>query len=185
MSENKIRILEATLETVSRYGVRKTSVGDIAKQSGLSRQTIYNLFETRDDIFRAAIAYAGEVSRARLRKNLTTLNTLSDQLDAMFEEFVIAGYKYTRRSPDAHDITTSAHEIAHDVLQTSFEANAALIAEMLKPYHDQLKARGFSRTRLAAMIEMAGRGYKRDATSLSQLKALLENQKQLILMATA
>lgn len=185
MSENKIRILEATLKTVSRYGVRKTSVGDIAKESGLSRQTIYNLFETRDDIFRAAMAHAGDSSRTRLRKKLANLDTLSDQLDAMFNEFVVAGYKFSHRSPDAHDIVQGSHEIAHEVLQASFDANAALIAELLQPYEAKLDGKGIRVDQLAVFIEMAGRGVKRDAESLKQLEDLLAAHKALILMAVA
>lgn len=185
MSENKIRILEATLETVSRYGVRKTSVSDIARQSGLSRQTIYNLFETRDDIFRAAIAYAGETSRSRLRAKIARLESLSEQLDAMFQEFVMIGFEFSRQSPDAHDIVEGAHEVGHDVLKASFSANADLIADILEPYDREISEKGVSRQQLARSIEISGRGSKREADSASDLKELIQTQKRLVELMVA
>ena len=185
MSENKIRILEATLQTVSRYGVRKTSVSDIARASGLSRQTIYNMFETRDDIFRAAIAYAGELSRSRLREQLSNLDDLPQKLDAMFDAFVVAGFEFSRRSPDAHDIVEGSHEVGHDELVASFSANADLIADILAPDDAVLAGKGIDRHQLATAIEIAGRGFKRDAASLSQLRHLISAQRMLVEIAVS
>ncbi|MCR8547587.1 TetR/AcrR family transcriptional regulator [Salipiger sp. P9] len=44
------RILDATAECLSKFGNRRTSVNDIAANSGLSRATIYNHFKNRSAI---------------------------------------------------------------------------------------------------------------------------------------
>jgi AcrR family transcriptional regulator len=38
------RLLEAAYECVGRYGLAKTTVEDVVKQSGVSRATVYRVF---------------------------------------------------------------------------------------------------------------------------------------------
>ena len=42
------RLLDAALETAAVHGLAKLSVGDVAKRAGLSRQTLYKHFASRD-----------------------------------------------------------------------------------------------------------------------------------------
>ena len=44
------RILDATLEVAAFHGISRLSVGDVAKQAGLSRQTLYKHFASRDEL---------------------------------------------------------------------------------------------------------------------------------------
>jgi AcrR family transcriptional regulator len=52
------RLLEATYACVARFGLGKTTVDDVAKQSGLSRATIYRHFPGgRDQLMREVVAW--------------------------------------------------------------------------------------------------------------------------------
>src|SRR5260221_73441 len=42
------RILEGTLAAISRYGVHKLSMVDVAAEAGISRGTLYRYFETKE-----------------------------------------------------------------------------------------------------------------------------------------
>ena len=48
-------MLEKALTVFTRYGFRKTSIEDIAKAAGISRQGIYFHFKNKDEIFKASI----------------------------------------------------------------------------------------------------------------------------------
>ena len=48
------RLLDAFVELVATHGYARTTVGGIAAQAGVSRTTFYELFETKEDIFRAS-----------------------------------------------------------------------------------------------------------------------------------
>jgi TetR/AcrR family transcriptional regulator len=48
------RLLDALVELVATQGYAGTTVGGIAAQAGVSRTTFYELFESKEDIFRAA-----------------------------------------------------------------------------------------------------------------------------------
>ena len=52
------RLLEATFACVARYGIAKTTVEDIARQSGLSRATVYRHFPGgKEQLVNATIAW--------------------------------------------------------------------------------------------------------------------------------
>src|SRR2546426_10017116 len=53
------RILDAAAELVLRWGYKKTTIDDIAKQAGVAKGTIYLHWKTREDLFLALITREG------------------------------------------------------------------------------------------------------------------------------
>ncbi len=53
--ERANRILDAVAELVQRWGYRKTTIDDIAKQAGVAKGTIYLHWKTRNDLFLALL----------------------------------------------------------------------------------------------------------------------------------
>ena len=52
------RLLEAAYDCVARYGLAKTTVEDVVKQSGVSRATVYRVFPGgKDELLRAAVGW--------------------------------------------------------------------------------------------------------------------------------
>ena len=51
------RILEAAAELIVRWGYKKTTVDDIARQAGVAKGTIYLHWKTREELFKAVIVY--------------------------------------------------------------------------------------------------------------------------------
>jgi len=81
------RLLEAALATFLRFGFRKTSMEEVARAAGLSRQGLYLHFATKEELFGAAIRHALETgldaARAALREGAT-----ADRLTAAFDAWV-------------------------------------------------------------------------------------------------
>lgn len=56
------RLLDATLEVAADHGISRLSVGDVAKRAGLSRQTLYKHFASRDELVsRTVLREAGRM----------------------------------------------------------------------------------------------------------------------------
>lgn len=49
------RILDAALELLQRWGYRKTTLDDIAKQAGVTKGTLYQHWKTRETLFEALL----------------------------------------------------------------------------------------------------------------------------------
>ena len=52
------RVLEGAYECVARFGIAKTTVEDVVKESGVSRATVYRVFPGgKDELLRAAVSW--------------------------------------------------------------------------------------------------------------------------------
>ena len=58
--ETRTRILEATVRTLLEHGGRGVRMGDIARETGISRQAVYLHFASRAELLIAAIRYHGD-----------------------------------------------------------------------------------------------------------------------------
>lgn len=63
-------ILDAAISVFTRYGFRKTSMDDIARAVGLSRQGVYLHFANKEALFEAAVLRVLDLSRQAARAAL-------------------------------------------------------------------------------------------------------------------
>ncbi|MGY5807183.1 TetR/AcrR family transcriptional regulator [Rhizobium sp. LEGMi198b] len=63
-------ILDAALEVFVRYGFKKTSMDDLARAAGLSRQGLYLHFPSKETLFAAMVAHANDALRTGARDAL-------------------------------------------------------------------------------------------------------------------
>jgi AcrR family transcriptional regulator len=59
-SDKELLIVAAAFERFARYGFRRTSLGDIAREAGISRPAVYLHFPNKQAIFRAAASVMHE-----------------------------------------------------------------------------------------------------------------------------
>lgn len=79
------RILDAALDRFTIFGIRRTTMDDIAAAAGVGRATVYRRFAGRDDIVRAVVLrevarFIGEVDAA--------VQAIDDPLERFVEGFV-------------------------------------------------------------------------------------------------
>jgi AcrR family transcriptional regulator len=55
MGRTRAALLQATGDCVARYGIRKTTMVDVASKSGVAKATLYNHFRTKDDVLAALV----------------------------------------------------------------------------------------------------------------------------------
>lgn len=105
MSEGKeAQILDAAARMFASYGFKKTNMGDVVREAGVARATLYKYFSSKEELFHSVVtregreileavreAAAGEdTTHARLRTSIIThtdlirqkLNVLRVSLDA-------------------------------------------------------------------------------------------------------
>src|SRR5690349_11830561 len=83
------RLLDAALQAFLRYGFRKTSMEEVARGAGLSRQALYLHFETKEVLFRAAVRHALELGLRAASEHLGATDArVADRLVGAFDEGV-------------------------------------------------------------------------------------------------
>ena len=98
-SSTRVRIVDATLACLSRQGVGKTTVDDIAREAKFSRATLYRTFPGgKDEILRAVV----ETEVARLYSSLAV--AMGEAAD--LEEVLVAGMVEAARRLSTHRALT-------------------------------------------------------------------------------
>ena len=105
--EKKECILSAAVRAFARFGFKKTSVDQIARDAGVAKGTVYLAADTKEDLFYQAIhrevrAYTAEISR------LIDPRKPADQL---LLETTLAGIQYLDERPLVRDLIFGNHQL--------------------------------------------------------------------------
>ena len=109
--------LEAVKELLTRHGIRRTSMNDIAEAAGVSRQTLYSRFESKEGILRAVIFYSTDQTIASVKDELRSCESVSDKLDVFFRHAIITTYELMETMPDAADLFAAEHPMVSEAIQ--------------------------------------------------------------------
>src|SRR5690349_3041880 len=90
-----VRIRDAALVCIGRFGLAKTTVDDIAREAGCSRATLYRYFDGKPAILRAAVA-------AELDRVATAL-VEAGRAEPTFADAVTAVVVFGAREVRGHD----------------------------------------------------------------------------------
>ncbi|MEM7123047.1 MAG: TetR/AcrR family transcriptional regulator [Pseudomonadota bacterium] len=184
MDEKQTNIVEAAIRVISRYGVKRTTMQDIADEAGIVRQTLYNTYRSKEDVLRATIEYFAETALTAVRAAWADTEDLGKKLDILFEHTIIQHYKMAHASPEAEDIISGFNDAAKDEIARARDRFRELLEEALKPHKAALTKVGLSITQYADFVEQAGHGIKKSARDPAHLKELLATLKTSVLALT-
>jgi AcrR family transcriptional regulator len=120
-SARQVLVLETALAVFARHGFRKTSMEDIAKAAGISRQGIYLHFKNKDEIFSASIQKA-------LDDGLQAANEIFDDDRLTLEEKLFRaldewfGRHVGLLHPEASDLVAQCDRVLGDAVGKSGSA---------------------------------------------------------------
>jgi AcrR family transcriptional regulator len=85
-SGRREQVLTAALATFARYGFKKTSMEDVARAADISRPGLYFLFNSKQNLFRAAVIQALDDDVEQARRSLADAGRpLRDRLIEAFD----------------------------------------------------------------------------------------------------
>jgi len=77
------QIADAALRLFARYGYKRSSMDDIAKEAGLAKATLYLHFKGKDDVFRAMLRLLARRVEARCREVVAMEAPFTERLTAL------------------------------------------------------------------------------------------------------
>jgi AcrR family transcriptional regulator len=153
--DKKECILSAACRAFARFGFKKTSVDQIAKDAGVAKGTVYLAADTKEDLFYQAVhrevrAYTAEIAK------LIDPRKPADQLLA---EATLAGMKYLEERPLVRDLIFGNHQL------------------ILPEWADRLdELRALGRQNAAEIVRLGVRqGVFRDDLDVEELSSILED----------
>lgn len=85
-TRNRIdQIADAAMRLFARYGYKRSSMDDIAREAGLSKATLYLHFKGKDDVFRAMLVLLARRVESRSRDVLEMDAPFADRLSALLQ----------------------------------------------------------------------------------------------------
>ena len=90
------RILDAADRLLSRYGYRKMTVEDLAREAGIGKGTVYLSFESKESVALACIDRMVERVLEHLRTIAAGPGTTTERVRAMLVERVLQRFDYAR-----------------------------------------------------------------------------------------
>jgi AcrR family transcriptional regulator len=93
------RILEAAREELAAYGLRRTTLEDIAARAGVGRATLYRRFANRDTLLSALVAHEARRLIAYVDAQMRVQDSPSERVVAGFVAFIsqLRGHRLLRR----------------------------------------------------------------------------------------
>lgn len=181
-ADNRSRIIRAATPVFVRYGFKRTTMKDIAREADVSRQTLYGLFANKEEVLRATMNQYIDEAIAGIEKDLDDAMPLAEQIELVFEWVVVRGYKLMQQAPDAKDLVEGANQVGADLLEKKSAQIQSLMVSILEPYAEQIQTTGMTTEDLAQLLCAASGSSKYIARNLSHLRQL---NSDLITLTTA
>ena len=134
MEPEDTHTLDTVITVVTRYGMKRTTMADIANATGVSRQTLYDRFGDKDGIMAAAINLIAHRVCRDLRAEFASERDLASNLDAYFRVGVWPTYEIVNAMPDAADFEKGMGPASTTAIRSAGEAKEAILAEVLSAH---------------------------------------------------
>lgn len=184
MEDRHTYIIEAAKGLFLRYGVKRTGMNDIAKEAGISRQTLYNAFANKDEVLQATIRSLADKVVLDIEAGLERTNNLGEQLDLIFKHIVVEHYDFLQSSPNAEDIIAGVTASSQKELEAGAQRNTEIIARMLSRYSIEIEQCGLEIDQFADFIQRSATAAKYSAKNRKHLLAQLAALRVSVLKVT-
>ncbi len=163
-------ILSAAQTQFSRYGFRRTSMEDIAKETGVSRASLYSHFENKEEIFRTLSAQLQERSleaaEARLKDEASTPD-VSARVEAALLARLTPFLEVVAQSAHGSEIYDENSRLCGELVLASSERFLGMLttamAAAARSGEIDLKSAGLTAPAAAELIHLAATGLKQSA----------------------
>jgi AcrR family transcriptional regulator len=168
-SPQREAILVAATAAFLRYGFKKTSMDDVARAAGVSRQGLYLYFDTKDLLFRESLQHLVShlISNAHAVAEDRNLS-LTDRLLGAFEAVHCSAFHNASRE-DAVELLQSAQSAAGALLAQLERDLMGIAATLLAEAGgaDRWEAAGVTVAQLSEQLLMSGKGIKASVDTLA------------------
>lgn len=184
MKDRDELIVEAAIRLFIRHGVKRTGMGEVASEAGLSRQTLYNAFPNKDAVLQATIRVLADRTIDRIETGLSKVDRLGDQLDVILEHAVVDHFDLLHAAPNAEDIIAGFNATSRTELDAAAERNFAIITRVLSQHSKAIEMDGQTVEQFAEFVQRSATAAKHGAKTREHLLALLASLRIAVLKVT-
>ena len=177
MSNREQEIITAAINVFSRYGFRKTIMADIASETGISRQTLYASYASKEDILAAAVKHSMKEILENLTQSWEMLDTINEKLESYFEIAIFPYFDLLRAMPDYEDLMNGFNQAGKAEKERAIEQKKKLFQSLFENYQEQLEATDTSPYDLADLFCSSSENFMHTANDRAHLERLTNSLK--------
>jgi AcrR family transcriptional regulator len=171
-------ILSAALVQFSLYGFRRTSMEDIAKETGVSRASLYSYFDNKEEIFRGLAAKLHEQSLANAESHLKGDASVGLDIGSRVEAALLSRlapfFEVVAQSAHGSEIYDENNRLCGDLVLASSERFIRMLTTALsaaaRAGEIDLKAAGLTAPATAELIYLASGGLKQGFPNIAAIE---------------
>jgi AcrR family transcriptional regulator len=150
-TDKRDRILDAAQSLFVRYGVKRTSIDDVAREAGIAKGTVYLSFKSKAELFAAIADRLCANTLADVQRIALETTPLTTRLVAILDRYIGATHRLVAQSPHIAELTASKDALS----AAAFDALDRRIRSLLSALLDEA---GITRNEAADMLLAAGSG---------------------------
>lgn len=182
MNEKDKNILIGATELFTRYGFKKTTMGDIAEQAQISRQTLYSKYDNKHDVMVACLLMIADKMLTQIEAEWTDCDDLATKLAIYLRISVLEPYQAIQTLPDADDLMMIYQGMSEDTRADMDNQKINLLASAFEPYAHELAEHHTTPIALSEYIMRSAEGFKPTAKNIDHLKSMLNILQQSVMM---
>lgn len=172
-SARDLRVLQAAWERFARYGVAKTTMSDVARAAGVTRQTVYNAYPGKPELMRAVVRLAVDQSVRDVTAAWQGARGVDAKIRAFLDHCPLAWFRTLADAPDLAELLEGIHSVAAEEIAEAEAAWIALLEEMFVAEAALTGTADITARDLAEFLYTAGVNAKYGVTSAAQFEARL------------
>lgn len=171
-------VVSAATAVFLRYGLARTTMGDLATEARISRPALYLLFSSKEDLFAAVVRRIDADWHAKVGAALRDQPTVAAKLRYACEKWAAHGIDVITAHPDAKDL----FDVRFAAVREMYDHFVTLIADLIK---DAVATSGIAATpaELARSLVYAMRGIKDAASNTADMRRLAKVQVTMLVAA--
>jgi AcrR family transcriptional regulator len=124
-------ILDAALACFARYGLRRTSMEDIAREAGVSRAAVYHHFGGKEALFVGLVERLHEASRAEAEEAARRPGPVGRRVLGVLEAKVVRFASLLAGSEHGEELLDGNHRLCGDIAAAAAARHRGLLARVL------------------------------------------------------
>lgn len=181
MTTREEAICDAAARMFIRYGAKRTGMNDIARETGIARQTLYNIYPNKEAVLAATIELVMSRALEQAKTDLADCHDLTRQMDLVLEHLVRRPFAMLHSTPNAADIIEGVGADSRAAIQRSKDAFRTVLEDLLAPAGDMIRTSGLTVDQLADAVVNLASAAKHEARDDDHLAQLLNSLKTMVL----